>query len=168
MLVSPFLISKKKELSSVNDNLNAIIIYYNEKNKNILLGEGAGGRATAISVISDLLNLSNNTISEFMYGVSHKKLKKKKICSNLEGSNSFYIRVKVYDKSGAIASITTILKNYKISIKSLFQEQINKKFFNVVILTHKCKGDLINKVTLKLNNCYFVKENAMIMQVLHV
>ena len=55
------------------------------------------------------------------------------------GNNFYFIRAKIYDKPGAIAAITTILKNSGISIKSLFQEQLNKKMFNVVILTHRCK-----------------------------
>ena len=49
----------------------------------------------------------------------------------LPNNNSFFIRAKIYDKPGAIAAISTILKNFSISIKSLFQEQTNKKLFNI-------------------------------------
>ena len=168
LIVSPFLISKKKELSNVNNNLNAIIIDANNNNKTILIGEGAGGDSTSISVISDLINLSSKNENEFMYGISHKYLKKINILNNGLTNNLYFIRIKIYDKPGAIAAITTILKNFKISMKSLFQEQLNKKLFNVVILTHKCKKSSIDLVSDKLHNCHFVKEKAIIMQVLHV
>ena len=168
LIVSPFLISKKKELSNVNNNLNAIIIDANNNNKTILVGEGAGGDPTSLSVVSDLMNISNKKENEFMYGITYKDLKKINISNNFLSNNNYFIRAKIYDKPGAIAAITTILKNFRISIKSLFQEQINKKIFNVVVLTHKCNKSSINSASIKLNNCHFVKEKAIIMQVLHV
>jgi len=168
LIVSPFLISKKKELSNVNNNLNAIIIDANSNNKTILVGEGAGGEPTSLSVVSDLMNISNNKENEFMYGITYKSLKKINISNNFLSNNNYFIRAKIYDKPGAIAAITTILKNFRISIKSLFQEQISKKMFNVVVLTHKCNKSTINSASIKLNNCHFVKEKAIIMQVLHV
>ena len=168
LIVSPFLISKKKELSNVNNNLNAIIIDANNNNKTILVGEGAGGDPTSLSVVSDLMNISNKKENEFMYGITYKDLKKINISNNFLSNNNYFIRAKIYDKPGAIAAITTILKNFRISIKSLFQEQINKKLFNLVVLTHKCNKSSINFASIKLNKCYFVKEKAIIMQVLHV
>ena len=168
IIIAPFLISKKKELSNVNNNLNAIIIDANNNNKTILVGEGAGGDPTSLSVVSDLMNISNNKENEFMYGITYKDLKKINISNNFSSNNNYFIRAKIYDKPGAIAAITTILKNFKISIKSLFQEQINKKIFNVVVVTHKCNKSFINPALIKLNNCHFLKEKAIIMQVLHV
>ena len=168
LIVAPFLISKKKELANVNNNLNAIIINANKNNKNSLIGEGAGGDPTSISVVSDLINLHSNDENEFMYGSSHKKLKKINPSNFFLNNNSFFIRAKIYDKPGAIAAISTILKNFSISIKSLFQEQTNKKLFNIVILTHKCKKKSMDSATTKLNTCHFLKEKAVIMQVLHV
>ncbi len=168
LIVSPFLISKKKELSNVNNNLNAIIIDANNNNKTILVGEGAGGDPTSLSVVSDLMNISNKKENEFMYGIAYKDLKKINISNNFLSNNNYFIRAKIYDKPGAIAAITTILKNFRISIKSLFQEEISKQMFNVVVLTHKCNKSLINSASIKLNNCHFVKEKAIIMQVLHV
>ena len=84
-----------------------------------------------------------------MYGSSHKKLKKINPSNFFLNNNSFFISAKIYDKPGAIAAISTILKNFSISIKSLFQEQTNKKLFNIVILTHKCKKKSI----------FFIKSN---------
>ena len=168
LIVAPFLISKKKELSNVNNNLNAIIINANKNNKTILIGEGAGGDPTSISVVSDLVNLKNNNENEFMYGNTYKRLKRINPSNYFLNNNSFFIRAKIYDKPGAIAAISTILKNFSISIKSLFQEQTNKKFFNIVILTHKCKKKSMDSATVKLNACHFVKEKTIIMQVLHV
>ena len=103
-----------------------------------------------------------------MFGITYKDLKKINISNNFLGNNFYFIRAKIYDKPGAIAAITTILKNFKISIKSLFQEQINKKLFNLVVLTHKCNKNSINFASIKLKKCSFVKEKPIIMQVLHV
>ena len=100
--------------------------------------------------------------------IKYKKLKKIQTSDKIESNDLFFIRAKVLDRPGAIAAITTILKNYKISIKSLFQEQLNKNLFNVVILTHRTKEKSINLAALKLNKCIFLKGNAMIISVLDV
>ena len=168
LLVSPFLISKKKELSNVSNNLNAIIIDAHKSNNTILIGEGAGGDPTSLSVLSDLINISNRNENEFMYGTRLRNIKKIDVSSDFLGKQFYFLRAKIYDKPGAIAAITTILKNYKISIKSLFQKQINSKLFNIVILTHKTTKDAIELAYTKINKCNFLKDKAIIMQVLHV
>ena len=167
LVVAPFLVSKKKELSSVNKNLNAIIFETVSGNKNILVGEGAGGQSTAISVVSDLMNMQDNKKS-YVFGIPHTKLSEMKILNVENAKNLYYIRALVFDKPGAIASITSILSDYKISIKSLFQEPVNRKFFNVVLLTHKTNHSFISKASKKLNKSNFLKENTKIMQVLHI
>ena len=167
LTVAPFLISKTKELSSVNENLNAIIIETTNGNKNILVGEGAGGKSTAVSVVSDIINLSNNN-QNYVFGIPYKKIKKIEISNKKDSKSLFYIRVLVDDKPGVIAAITGILRDYKISIKSLFQEQVNNKSFNVVILTQNINYQSIFKAALKLNKCKFLKESSKVLQVLHI
>ena len=167
LTVAPFLISKTKELSSVNENLNAIIIETTNGNKNILVGEGAGGKPTAVSVVSDIINLSNNN-QNYVFGIPYKKIKKIEISNKKDSKSLFYIRVLVDDKPGVIAAITGILRDYKISIKSLFQEQVNNKSFNVVILTQNINYQSIFKAALKLNKCKFLKESSKVLQVLHI
>ena len=165
--VNPFLIKKDKELSSVNNNLNAIIIESENGNKNILLGEGAGGYATATSVVSDLIN-SNNIDNNYFFGIPYHKLKKMNTLNSFGTKNLFYIRALVYDKPGAIAALTSILRDFNISIKSLFQKQLNKNSFNVVILTQNIDFKSINKALSKLNKCKYIKEKPKILQVLHI
>ncbi len=82
--------------------------------------------------------------------------------------NLFYIRALVYDKPGAIAALTSILRDFNISIKSLFQKQLNKNSFNVVILTQNIDFKSINKALSKLNKCKYIKEKPKILQVLHI
>ena len=167
LIVSPFLISKKKELSSVNGNLNAVIIESTSGNKNVLIGEGAGGNATSISVVSDLINLSQSKI-DYVFGIPNTKLKSKRISNKINEKNLFYIRAMVLDKPGAIAAITTILRDYKISIKNLFQKQQNNKLFNVIILTQKINLEAVNNSLIKLNKCKFIKNKPQVLQVLHI
>ena len=167
LIVSPFLISKKKELSSVSENLNAIIIETINGNKNILVGEGAGGDPTATSVVSDIINLSNNK-QNYVFGIPYKKIKRIETSSKIDSKSLFYIRALVTDKPGVIAAITSILRDYKISIKSLFQEQVNSKSFNVVILTQNTNKVFVNKASSKLNKCKFLKDTPKVLQVLHI
>ena len=167
LIVSPFLISKKKELSSVSGNLNAIIIETISGNKNILVGEGAGGDPTATSVVSDIINLSNNK-QNYVFGVPYNQIKRIETLNKIDSKSLFYIRTLVTDKPGVIAAITSILRDHKISIKSLFQKQVNSKSFNVVILTQNTNNESVTKASIKLNKCKFLKESSKVLQVLHI
>ena len=167
LIVSPFLISKKKELSSVSGNLNAIIIETISGNKNILVGEGAGGDPTATSVVSDIINLSNNK-PNYVFGVPYNQIKRIETLNKIDSKSLFYIRTLVTDKPGVIAAITSILRDHKISIKSLFQKQVNSRSFNVVILTQNTNNESVTKASIKLNKCKFLKESSKVLQVLHI
>ena len=86
----------------------------------------------------------------------------------LDSKSLFYIRTLVTDKPGVIATITSILRDHKISIKSLFQKQVNSKSFNVVILTQNTNNESVTKASIKLNKCKFLKESSKVLQVLHI
>ena len=57
----------------------------------------------------------------------------------------FYLRLNVVDKSGILADLTTIFKDYNISIESVIQKS-NKidKTAELVIITHKASNTVLD------------------------
>ena len=121
-----------------------------------------------LSKSSNCSFVSSNNNKNYVFGIPYKKIKKIETLNKKDSKSLFYIRVLVDDKPGIIAAITGILRDYKISIKSLFQEQVNNKSFNVVILTQNINYQSIFKASLKLNKCKFLKESSKVLQVLHI
>ena len=141
--VKPIMIDKNLQLAKVDGVLNGIEITSNELGKIFFQGNGAGGPATASSVISDIVQISKNNIQPSL-GMSFDNLKKSdnlSIVDPLKHYNSYYIRLNVKDQKGVLADITSHLKNHNISIETLIQnpkdEEFQDDFIPLVFITHK-------------------------------
>ena len=65
----------------------------------------------------------------------------------------FYLRASVLDKSGVLADLTSIFKQYKISIQSFYQDlKSNEKIANLFIITHQVDREVMAKAISKINN----------------
>ena len=95
-ITEPKLMKINNPLANVNGVLNAIQIKTDQLVSLFLEGEGAGGKATASSVISDLYEvfLNSNTPS---LGYKFSSLKNLKKLDSLEVENSYYIRIMTKD-----------------------------------------------------------------------
>lgn len=153
------LVPSTQMIAKVDDVMNGISVIGDRVGETMYYGPGAGGDATASAVISDLIDIARVGQSSPMLGFKQ----------NLEGRGftlmdideiitNYYMRVKVLDEIGVLASIATILGQYNISINSFLQKQ-DKKDTNCATLlfsTHKCKEkDIQNamKEIEKLSSC---------------
>lgn len=153
------LVPSSQMIAKVDDVMNGISVIGDRVGETMYYGPGAGGDATASSVISDLIDIARVGESSPMLGFKR----------TLEGSGftlmdineiitNYYMRVKVLDEIGVLASIATILGKFNISIDSFLQKQ-DKKDTNCATLlfsTHKCKEkDIQNamKEIAKLSTC---------------
>ncbi len=161
----PKLIPLDKPLANVNGALNAINVETDQLENLYLEGEGAGGLATASSILSDIFEISNNSnYRSIGYNINDLKVYQKFDSSNLE--SKFYLRIRVKDQSGVLSKITTYLNDSNISVEKILQNP-DKKENNIpiVIITHKIKSsELINSVN-KISDLEFVHENISIIPI---
>tara|TARA_B100000686_G_C16786442_1_gene975547 strand:- start:484 stop:1791 length:1308 start_codon:yes stop_codon:yes gene_type:complete len=159
-VVEPRLIKFENYLSSVNGVLNAIKIKSNFLNPLILEGEGAGGKPTASSIISDLYEISLYPYSNSL-GFSTDKLFDYQYMDASNSLCSYYLRIIVKDISGVLAKITSNLNEVGISIETILQIPENK--FNegipIIIVTHETKKNLLKKALDKIEKLEFVLSN---------
>ncbi len=152
--VHPTLVTNKSMLSKVDNELNTIVVNDEYTDKIMILGKGAGQKPTASSVISDILNISDENKKKTFFVTSNNKYKLiSQDILNREGK--FYIRMGVIDKPGVLADITQYFKRQKISIKSMFQ--LDDKIKNIVpliFITHKISE---KKIKLVLNRMKVLK-----------
>ena len=152
--VHPTLVTNKSMLSKVDNELNTIVVNDEYTDKIMILGKGAGQKPTASSVISDILNISDENKKKTFFVTSNNKYKLiSQDILNREGK--FYIRMGVIDKPGVLADITQYFKRQKISIKSMLQ--LDDKIKNIVpliFITHKISE---KKIKLVLNRMKVLK-----------
>lgn len=131
------MINNNEMISKVNGVMNGISVIGDRVGETMYYGAGAGGSATASAVVGDLIEIARSKSSP-MLGFK-KPLESGLTLKNIDSIESrYYLRLKVADKAGTLAKITTILGEHNISIKMLIQrESPDKKEATLLLSTHK-------------------------------
>ena len=102
-------------------------------------GPGAGGDATASAVIADIIEIVRGN-SGPMLGYKKGLESGLRLLDPDEIASQYYLKLKVQDKPGVLAAVTSTLGEFGISIESMLQKP--SKFAERVRLlftTHKCE-----------------------------
>jgi hypothetical protein len=86
----------------------------------MLIGPGAGAGPTASSVMSDLIDIARGHVL-VPFGASAKDLKPYKKAQMRTHEGGYYIRLSVYDRTGAFAAIAGRMAEQGISLESIVQ-----------------------------------------------
>ncbi|MDD3181554.1 MAG: homoserine dehydrogenase [Alphaproteobacteria bacterium] len=148
--VCPCLVSHASPLASVDDVLNAIQLEGDAVGSLVLVGAGAGGKATASAVVGDLVDLARGHKVN-PWGCPVSDLKKAKILPEKERRGRWYIRLHVTDQAGVLADIAAILRDEAISIESLLQQGRGPKTsVPVIIVTHETNEATLHAALAKI------------------
>lgn len=129
--VHPTLISKNTMLSKVSGVMNAISIIGDSLGESIYYGAGAGGSATASSVVSDIIDIIRNNPSPMHTIKSNLELQ---TIGNI--ISRYYLRLNVINTIGTIAKITSVLEKNNISIEVFLQKEANIKSSILLLSTY--------------------------------
>ncbi|MFL2665212.1 MAG: ACT domain-containing protein [Dehalococcoidia bacterium] len=122
-------------MASVNGVLNAVEIEGDLVGTLWFQGAGAGAKATASSVLSDLIKIQS---SDAQLMINQKKTYK--ITSMDKHFCQYYLRLNVLDKPGVLASITKEFGERNISISSVLQiDSYENGSADLVIMTYPSK-----------------------------
>jgi Homoserine dehydrogenase len=157
-LVEPILINKNSQLANINSVLNAIKVETDHLESLFLIGEGAGGKATSSSVISDIFELASDVKIPSL-GYKNSELTNIEHIDYNDRNTSFYLRITVKDIPGVLAKITSNLNEEGISIETILQmpeNKINKNEVSIIITTHETNSNLLNRSLIKIENLNFV------------
>jgi len=166
-VTGPKFITNSNPLANVDGVLNAIKIETDQLKSLFLAGEGAGGKATASSILSDLLEISSNT-NILSLGYKNKNLINFKKFDTLHIESAFYLRIMVKDETGVLSKITGFFKDFNISIEKIFQLPDNNKMqtsIPIVIVTHSIKKNILLMTIDKIENQRFVLEKINIIPI---
>ncbi|WP_218915193.1 homoserine dehydrogenase [Caldanaerobius polysaccharolyticus] len=150
--VHPALINKSHPLAQVNDVFNGIFIKGNAIGEIMLYGRGAGQMPTASAVVADIIdiirNIKTGTVNrvESQYDESIPVIDMNCIVSK------YYIRIRVKDRPGVMASIAKAFGDHGVSLQSIIQKDVKGEEAEIVLLTHdimeKCVSDALVEVRL--------------------
>ncbi len=158
--VRPAFISRAHPLAWVSGPFNAVSVYGHVTGHTMYYGRGAGGAPTASAVVADLISIASGvlplTFSECRYMLGNNPVVRENPVADT--AHRYYLRVMVRDSPGALASMTSILEHYGISIASVLQDEVadtnggESTYVPVVIILHTTGERAVLEAASKINS----------------
>jgi homoserine dehydrogenase len=118
--VHPTMVPKASPIAQVMGVTNAVMIDADAVGELTLVGPGAGGNATASSVLSDLADVARGA-AVAPFGRPSVQLERAERAPMQRHEGGYYIRLSVLDRPGAAAAIATRMAENQISLESIVQ-----------------------------------------------
>jgi homoserine dehydrogenase len=161
--VHPALVPASSIIAHVTDALNTVHITSAALGPCILIGRGAGAGPTAVSVVSDIIDVGRNLIAEVGARVPSRAFREEELRDAAfkpagERRGEFYLRVTVEDRPGVLADIAGILGQHNVSIAHLVQDapdapegQDAPCHVEIVLLTHAAREVDVLRAIARIN-----------------
>ena len=139
--VAPMLVPETELLAQVHGSMNGISIAGDLFGSAFFYGSGAGGKQTSSAILADLIELAQHAKPGQSAGTPNLGFKKaalKPIEYLLphERSSQFYLRLRVEDKVGVLAEVSTIFANAEVSLSTLLQDESEQGLTDLIATTH--------------------------------
>jgi homoserine dehydrogenase len=120
--VHPAMVPKHSAIAEVSGVTNCVAIDGDYCGNVLLAGPGAGARATASAVVSDIIDIARGArVAPF--GVPVAKLKPYRRARLGQHQGAYYVRLLVHDRPGAMASIAGRMGERQVSLESIVQRR---------------------------------------------
>ena len=162
--VHPTLIPTRRLIANVEGAMNAVLVKGDAVGPTLYYGKGAGAEPTASAVIADLVDVTRMHSADPEHRVPHLAFQPDAmadlpILPMSEVITSYYLRMRVEDKPGVLADITSILADQQISIDAMIQREPDEgeEQTDIIILTHKTREKNADAAIAKIESLVVVK-----------
>jgi len=163
--VHPTLVKDTHPISKVDGVMNAVSVVGDCVGQTMFYGPGAGGDATASAVIADIIEIARGNRGP-MLGYKRGLESGLKLLDASEIETNYYLKLKVLDKPGVLASVTSVLSECGISISSVLQKESKiQNRVRLLLTTHTCKEIDIKKAISKLKELDCVGDNVNMLRI---
>jgi len=157
--VEPMLVRRDSPLARARGCENVVITRGKFAGSTAFFGPGAGGNATAVAVVSDLVTLSENRSVATVHAA--KKFDKAKDCVA-----PYYLRFIVKDRPGIVASIAAELARFEINVDAVFQKPgYDKSHLPFVITVEACSAAKLAAALREISRSDFLVEAPLMLRI---
>jgi len=137
------MIPQESMIAKVDGVMNAVTVVGDCVGETMYYGPGAGGDATDIV---DIVRGNQGPMLGYKKGLE----KGLTLLSSDDIVTQYYLRVKVDDQSGVLATITSTLGDFGISIEAMLQKPIeNEERAKLLFTTHHCKESKMQEMRIE-------------------
>ncbi|MGP1532721.1 MAG: homoserine dehydrogenase [Campylobacter sp.] len=164
--VHPALVPKDKMIAKTDGVTNAVSVVGDAVGETMFYGPGAGGPATASSVISDLIDIARDGKSPMLGYKAPFEINALGLLDPSEICTKYYFRLRVEDKVGVLAKITNLMSENNLSIDSLLQKPKDESpYATLFFTTHTSVEKDVRRTMEILQEQEFVKEKPFMMRI---
>ncbi|WP_417689292.1 homoserine dehydrogenase [Roseibium sp.] len=120
--VHPTMVPKSSAIARIDGVLNAVAVDGDFVGEIVLVGPGAGGNATASSVVADVADIARGDETPVLAMPAADLADYKRARMRLH-EGGYYIRLSVIDRPGAFAEIARCMADADISLESIVQRR---------------------------------------------
>lgn len=163
--VHPMLIDKRHPLASVNDSFNAVFVRGDAVGDTMFYGRGAGELPTASAIVGDVFDVARNMRSGCTGRISctcYKSLPVKKMEDII---SRYFMRLKVEDRPGVLAAVTSVFGNNNVSIEQFIQKRREGDLAEIVVITEEVVERNFNDSVTILQTMSMIKEISAVIRV---
>jgi len=164
--VHPTMVKSSNPISKVDGVMNAVSVVGDCVGETMFYGPGAGGDATASAVIADIIEIARGNkgpMLGYKRGLEGKKLE---LLNSDDVSSKYYLKLKVVDKPGVLASVTSALSKESISISSILQKDSKvENRVRLLLTTHECQERDIKRAIKSLKALDSVGDNVSLIRI---
>jgi homoserine dehydrogenase len=159
--VHPSLVPAKRLIANVEGAMNAVMVQGDAVGTTLYYGKGAGSEPTASAVIADLVDIARLHTADPENRVPHlafqpDEMSDLPVLPMSEVVTSYYLRLRVADQAGVLATVTGLLAGADISIDAVLQRESDEvggeggPQTDVIILTHDTREGTMDGVIAKM------------------
>src|SRR5690606_22883436 len=169
--VHPTLVPSSSMLANVQGAMNAVMVHGDAVGSTVYYGAGAGELPTASAVVADLVDVARLLTADPQHRVpylafQHDAMADTPVLPMSEVLSSYYLRLRVEDRTGVLADVSRILANAHISIGSMFQEPATEEGgADIIFLTHEAREGSIDVAIEQIQRLEFVHSKVIRLRV---
>src|SRR5262245_45794105 len=140
--VHPALVPHNWLLADVAGAKNAVYVQSYALGPSMYYGAGAGMLPTAMSVVSDIIEIGRNIFARAAGGARPQRphpVRARPLLPISEIRSKYYLRFGVADQPGVLGQLMTILGAHDVSIAQVVQDASGETPVQVVVLTHEAR-----------------------------
>jgi homoserine dehydrogenase len=165
--VHPALVPANWLLADVSGAKNAVYVQSYALGPSMYYGAGAGMLPTAMSVVSDMIDIGRNVFARAAGAARPRPRPEtpRRMLPFAEIRAKYYLRFGVLDKPGVLGQLMTVLGAYHVSIAQVVQDAHGDAPVWVVVLTHEAReGDLRAALT-EIDKLPIVRDRTRVIRI---
>jgi len=159
------LVKEDAMIAKIDGVMNGISVVGDRVGETLYYGPGAGGNATASAVVANIIDIVRSGKRSPMLGFNHPLEEGLRLKNSEDIRSKYYLRLRVSDKPGILAKITSLFADESISIEAVIQRPSETECAHLLFATHEATERALHGLMAKLETLDAVLESPFMIRI---